>query len=199
VIASVSFLIPVNENQAESVNGITPELTQLQNIGDQSYQYFCYLIEEADYLVAFNSEYDKPLLANLIFNFGYTHFSWLCAMSDFDWGFTNKSKYGNYSLINLALHFGIGISTAHRAGDDVRLLVEVFNRNKASLTQLLDKAIFRANVPTIEILALVDFNRKDLAKDAGFVWNGANKTWTKKLKECDYNPMNYGFEVSVIG
>ena len=200
-VASVSFLIPVDQNGAESVNGITPELTQILGTsgGDEVSDLFLHLVSISDYLVAFNAEYDKPLVNNFLDISENDYCPWLCAMSDFDWGFTNKSKYGNYSLINLTLHFGIGISTAHRAGDDVRLLVEVFNRNKQNLTQLLDKAIFRANCPTIEIIALVDFNRKDLAKDVGFVWNGTNKTWTKKLKECDYNPMNYSFEVSVIG
>ena len=127
-IASVSFLIPVTENKAESVNGITPELTELNDFGGYGHLFFCDMVHQANYLVGFNSDYDKPLVNNLIFDLiDVDSVKWVCAMSDFDWEYPNKSKYGNYSLINLALHFGIGVSTAHRA--DLRILTPRVTRS----------------------------------------------------------------------
>ena len=199
-VASVSFLIHVDQNDAESVNGITPELTKIaySNCGCEANNLFFHLVSISDYLVAFNAEYDRPLLNNLFdISEDIDSINWLCAMSDFDLQYPNRSKYGNYSLINLALHFGICISTAHRAGDDVRLLVEVFNRNKPNLTQLLDKAIFRANSPIVTLQAKVSYYNRGLAKDAGFIWNTIiPNAWAKQVKECDLIP--YNFDVSVI-
>ena len=79
---------------------------------------------------------------------------------------------------------GIGISTAHRAADDVRLLVECMNR-APNLQEIIDSAIVQSNSPTIELQALVSYADKDLAKSAGFGWDGTRKIWVKKVKKCN--------------
>ena len=208
-IASVSFLSSVETNEAEHINGITPELSQVgfdnSPLFGYSLKYFTSLLQRSSYLVAFNANFDKEQIKKYSKRYyGETHpiaysGQWLCAMNDFDWGYPNKSKKGTFSLINLALQQGIGVSTAHRAGDDVRLLVEVFNRNKQNLTELLDLAILHSESPTIVIQANVNYNNKDLAKDAGFSWNaeGYERAWTKKIKLCDFKD-DYEFEVFQI-
>lgn len=206
-ITSVGFLSSVDENEAEHINGITPELTQIVDedppVFMPAFKYFTFLVKQCDYLVGFNANFDAEQITKVFQHFYGSVQSflppWVCAMNDFDWGYPNKSKKGTFSLINLALQQGIGVSTAHRAGDDVRLLVEVFNRNKQNLTELLDLAILHSESPTIVIQADVNYNNKDLAKDAGFSWNveGYEKAWTKKIKLCDFKD-DYEFEVFQI-
>ena len=192
VLTSVSFVLPVDKNEAERVNGVTPELTKFisNSVQDTATEMFLQLLDISDYCVAFNADFDKDVIKNWLpkvdFAIDFEQLTWLCAMQDFDWGYT-KPKSGNFSLIHLALFFGIGISTVHRAADDVRLLVEIFNRNKEKLYDLVDKAVYRAKSPTLVVIAIVSYDDRQLAKDAGFSWNqpGYEKKWIKKVKECD--------------
>lgn len=182
-IASVSTVLPVTQNGAEFINGIPPELTQISSIHLQSQDLFRAMLVEADYPVAFNAEFDSEVITRL-FPDECLNKLWLCAMRDFNWGYHTINAYGGYSLVNLALSMGIGVATAHRAGDDVRLLTEVFNRRKPDLPQLLKDAIALASSPTIELKACVTYKTKDLASSAKFTWDGERKIWFKKIKEC---------------
>jgi len=185
-IASISTLMPVFGNDAEFINGIVPKLTRVHEGFSAEYgthklsvSLFKEMAIASDYCVAFNAEFDAPLIDALI---GAQR--WLCAMQDFDWGYTRVNPYGGYKLIDLALWMGIGISTAHRAGDDVRLLVECMNRSP-NLQEMIERGIVRSNSPTIEFQACVSYDNRELAKAAGFGWDGTRKIWIKKLKECD--------------
>lgn len=198
-IASISTLMPVLSNDTEFINGIAPKLTQIHegfSAEYGSYRLSVSLFKEmaiaSDYCVAFNAEFDAPRIDTLI-----GKQKWLCAMQDFDWGYTRINVYGGYKLIDLALWMGIGISTAHRAGDDVRLLVECMNRSP-NLQEIVNKAIVRSNSPTIELEALVSYADKDLAKSAGFRWDGTRKKWVKKLKEWKFKSLNLNFKTLVL-
>jgi DNA polymerase-3 subunit epsilon len=118
-------------------------------------------------------------------------------MKDFDWGYPAKND--SYKLTDLALWMGIGISTVHRAGDDVRLLVECLNRRKQQLPNMVNQAVFVSNSPIIEFKAMVGYDNRELAKTAGFYWDGDRKLWTKKLRECRFNEfvktLSFGVEV----
>jgi DNA polymerase-3 subunit epsilon len=138
----------------------------------------------ADYPVAFNAEFDKAVMSQLMpESFERT---WLCAMRDINWNFHTINAYGGYGLVPLALWLGIGVGTAHRAGDDVRLLVECFNRKKEQLPAMLSDAIALANSPYIELRAMVNYDNRHLASDAKFSWDGERKMWCKKIRECHY-------------
>ncbi|MTJ14735.1 3'-5' exonuclease [Anabaena sp. UHCC 0187] len=177
-ICSVSALLPVTENPAEFVNGITWELTSKNPFVDESMSLLKRMAACANYTVAFNAEFDAPLVDELL----DTNLNWLCAMRDFDWDYPAKND--SYKLTDLALWMGIGISTVHRAGDDVRLLVECFNRRKQQLPEIVEQAIFVSNSPMIELKALVEYETRSLASNAGFWWDGDRKAWTKKVREC---------------
>lgn len=205
-IASVSTLMPVKSDhfitsESEAINGITQELTTSVCGFAESYGYqkhavdlFVEMANSADYVFAFNAEFDKAFLKTLI-----RTDNWICAMQDFDWGYPKKS-HGSYKLIDLALWLGIGISTVHRAGDDVRLLVECLNRCKGNLTDSIDRAIVRANSPIFNVQAIVGYADRELAKAAGFSWNAPQKIWLKQVKECDFQEFvqNLNFEVEVF-
>lgn len=99
----------------------------------------------------------------------------------------------------MALWLGIGVGTAHRAGDDVRLLVECFNRC-SHFDESLEKAITRSQSPQIELKAIVSYDNRQLAKDAGFQWDCDRKIWVKKVRECDrLNFLDqFNFETGII-
>jgi DNA polymerase-3 subunit epsilon len=188
-------VLPVTENPAEFVNGISPELTL--NAPGWIAPIFVGTLKKmanaADYAIAFNAEFDAPLVDKLL----NTNLNWLCAMKDFDWGYPAKND--SYKLTDLALFMGIGISTVHRAGDDVRLLVECFNRRKQILPEIVNQAIFVSNSPMIELKALVEYETRSLASNARFHWDGDRKVWTKKLRECRFNEfvktLEFGAEI----
>lgn len=205
-IASVSTLMPVKfddlmTNESEAINGITQELTASVCGFAEEYGYhkhaldlFIEMANSADYVFAFNAEFDKAFLKTLI-----RTDKWICAMQDFDWGYPKK-EHGNYKLIDLALWLGIGVSTVHRAGDDVRLLVECLNRYKGNFGESIDKAIVRANSLILEVQALVSYADRELAKAAGFSWNAPQKNWLKQVKECDFQEFvqTLNFETKVL-
>ena len=202
-IASISTLINVNENPAEFVNGITSELTQTVNESflQESMSLLKRIAAWADYAVAFNAEFDAPLVNKLLIDeLSWTDFtpSWLCAMKDFDWGYPCKPD-SSYKLTDLALWMGIGISTVHRAGDDVRLLVECLNRRKPVLPAMVNQAIMVSKSPVIELKALVEYETRGLASNAGFWWDRERKMWTKTIRECRVNEfmktLEFGVEV----
>jgi DNA polymerase-3 subunit epsilon len=194
-ICSVSTVLPVTENPAEFVNGISPELTL--NAPGWIAPIFVGTLKKmanaADYAIAFNAEFDAPLVDKLL----NTNLNWLCAMKDFDWGYPAKND--SYKLTDLALWMGIGISTVHRAGDDVRLLVECFNRRKQQLPDIVNQAIFVSQSPMIELKALVEYETRSLASQAKFHWDGDRKLWTKKLRECRFDEfvktLSFGVEI----
>jgi DNA polymerase-3 subunit epsilon len=194
-ICSISTVLPVTENPAEFVNGISPELTL--NAPGWIAPIFVGTLKKmanaADYAIAFNAEFDAPLVDKLL----NTNLNWLCAMKDFDWGYPAKND--SYKLTDLALWMGIGISTVHRAGDDVRLLVECFNRRKQQLPDIVNQAIFVSQSPMIELKALVEYETRSLASQAKFHWDGDRKLWTKKLRECRFDEfvktLSFGVEI----
>ena len=103
--ASISTLMPVFSNDAEFINGIAPELTRVHEGFSAEYgnhklsvSLFKKMATASDYCVAFNAEFDAPLIDALI---GQQR--WLCAMQDFDWGYPRINAYGGYKLIDLAL------------------------------------------------------------------------------------------------
>lgn len=197
-IASVSSLIPVEENSAQAINGICPKLTQAAHpIYQRSLELLREMSVVADYAVAFNAEFDSQVV-NKFFP-DLISVPWLCAMRDFDWGYHSINSHGGYKLTDLALWLGIGISTVHRAADDVRLLIECLNRHK-NLLKLVENAIALAQSPMVEIKALVSYEDRHKASKAKFAWDGERKIWYKSIRECllDDFIQSLNFDVSVV-
>ncbi|MEG3840489.1 3'-5' exonuclease [Microcoleus sp. herbarium14] len=186
-IASISTLLPIENNPTESINGISPKLANLADY--EQLNNLSKLSQKANYATAFNAEFDKPFWDTTI------DLPWFCAMRDFDWEYHKE----RFTLIELALWLGIGVATAHRAGDDVRLLVECFNRC-SHFEERLEQAITRSQSPQIKLKAIVNYDNCQLAKDAGFEWDYDQKIWVKKVRECDrLNFLDqFNFETDII-
>lgn len=80
-------------------------------------------------------------------------------------------------LIHLAAEHGFVNPFAHRAVTDVLTMCQVVSKYD------WNKIIESAKTPTVNMIALVFFENRELAKSAGFRWDGKNKLWTKPVKE----------------
>jgi len=173
IVSILSILLPIEKNEAFNINKIHPELTNTSNT-KQLLSQISSMIDECDYLVAFNASFDAPRFNKLM---GIKNKNWLCAMRDFSWGCTDKKSF---KLIELALWLDIGVSCAHRAFDDVRLLAECLNRHKDSYNMLLT-AIREQKTEKVTIKANTKYAQNDLVKSFGFVWDGDIKGWCKQV------------------
>lgn len=191
-ISSISTVASfIGENNAFEINRINPNVArEAWMFSPDMIDVMVYLAHRADYIVSFVAEFDKPHWAKYV-----SEIPWICAQTDFDWGYKFKERF---KLVDLALWLGIGVSFSHRAGDDVRLLVECFNRID-KLQERFDRAIERSRSPWVELQAFVSFQDKELAKNANFGWDKQQKKWLKKVKECDREAFVAGlnFEVGV--
>src|SRR5690606_28957405 len=95
------------------------------------------------------------------------------------------SKPGQ-SLVNLALDHGIGVSSAHRALTDCQLIAALFDRMDD-----LPGMFQHAMRPKSTYRAIVSYDDRQLAKDAGFRWNGDDKTWTRRMADEDAAAMPF--------
>jgi len=59
VLSQVSFLFPVNNNEAEYVNGISAEVTNITQPWEDGLNFFLKLVDCSDLIVAHNVEFDK--------------------------------------------------------------------------------------------------------------------------------------------
>ncbi|MBD2458346.1 3'-5' exonuclease [Nostoc sp. FACHB-87] len=197
-VASISTLLPVEFNNAQTINRISPTITQAAHpIYKSALAFLREMAALADYAVAFNAEFDSDVVNKFFPNL--ISVPWLCAMRDFNWGYHSINSHGGYKLTDLALWMGIGISTVHRAGDDVRLLVECLNRHQ-NLPKLVEDAIALAQSPMVEIKALVSYEDRHLASKAKFVWDGERKIWHKSIRQCLLEDFvgTLDFDVSIV-
>lgn len=192
LISSASTLLPCQENPAEEVNGISAELSR--SFGDVASKKASVerLFLDADYLVAFNADFDRPRWQKI---FEASDHAWLCARNHFEWDDRWLKKPG--SQIDLALRSGVGIIHAHRAGDDVRTLVACLDRHTYRKL-LIEEAIARAASPRVILQAIVSYGDRLLAKDNGFYWDAQRKSWLREVCQFDVDRGTYEFPFDVL-
>ena len=172
---------------------ISPEITEITGITDD--MVFEYgksapiVLEEleelagmADYVVAHNgNDFDKPMLMSNL-----ARFSGIGGQSNFDriwldtkWDIVYPKHIKNRSLITLAAEHGFLNPFPHRAVTDVLTTLRIMSCYD------IHKIIERSSYPEIDIIADVSYQDRALAKEAKFYWNGEEKLWFTRLKECD--------------
>lgn len=138
------------------------------------------MAQKAELIVAHNAEFDKKWFGIAIKgrsvlptlrNANGQPLSWVCTCSDFEWPHQIRS---GQSLVELALAHGIGVSTNHRALTDCQLIAALFDRME-NLQAMFDRALR----PKACFKALVSYDEKDLAKQAGFKWLAERKSWER--------------------
>lgn len=142
------------------------------------------MASHADAFVAHNAQFDRRFVPTWISE----KKPWVCSENDIEWP---RGKSGS-TLVKLALAHNLGVVSAHRALTDCDTLARLFTR-AAELGVNLVKLIEDAMLPKVRLQALVPFDRKDEAKDAGFRWESDKKQWVKDVR-ADL-PRNFKFPV----
>ena len=184
VLAQQSFLLPVEKNNAEKINNIPAEITRLPQPLFEAIKYFESLVQFSDVIVAHNAEFDMKW-------FGFQKLPqiekpWICSMDDITWPSDRQLKT-RPSVKDLALAYGVPVWSAHRALTDCIYLAEVFKR----CTEL-EKLLIRALEPKVLLRADISYDKRHLAKNAGFRWNDAIKgAWSRKMSRRDMEKLEF--------
>ena len=187
VLSQVSTLLPVDENPVERINGIRAATTQAMPdvVRDRALELVQVLAGHADAYVAHNAAFDSKWLPEL------TERPWICTMEDVRWP---KARKGHPSVMSLALDYGVPVWAAHRALTDCTYLAQVMEREPE--LELLLKAALE---PRGYYVALVPYEKRQLCKDAGFVWDRqVPKAWSKKLSATEAEALPFPTRLAVV-
>ncbi|ABX08657.1 3'-5' exonuclease [Prochlorococcus marinus] len=184
VLAQNSFLLPVDENSAESINRIPAEITRIFQPWEMGMKYFEELVDCAEAVVAHNVAFDKqwfgsPPLPKLIK-------PWICSMEDISWP-SHLQLRSRPSVRDLALAYEIPVWSAHRALTDCIYLAEVFRR-----CDQLETLLVHGLEPRMLMRAQVSYEQRHLAKNAGFRWNDpVHGAWTRRLSAREASQLDF--------
>ena len=174
VLSQVSFLFPVITNDAEHVNAISAEVSNIMQPWEDGLNFFLKLVDCADLLVAHNAEFDKKWFGKG--RLPKLEKKWVCSLEDINWSF-KKSLKNRPSVTDLALSFSIPVWSLHRALSDCFYISEVFKK-----CDNLENLLLKATEPRFLYKALVSYEERSLAKKAGFLWNNpVEGAWSRKL------------------
>jgi len=188
VLSQVSFLFPVSNNEAEYVNGISAEVTNISQPWEDGLNFFLKLVDSSDFIVAHNVEFDKKW-------FGKGRLpkldkKWICSLEDINWSF-QKSLKNRPSVTDLALSFSIPVWKLHRALSDCFYISEVFKK-----CDNLEELLLKATEPRFLYKALISYEDRSLAKNAGFRWNSpVQGAWSRKLTTDEAKNLDFRVEI----
>ena len=184
VLAQQSFLLPVENNNAEKINNIPAQITRLSQPLFEAIKYFESLVEVSDVIVAHNAEFDMKWFG--LKKLPEIEKQWICSMVDITWPSDRQLK-SRPSVRDLALAYGVPVWNAHRALTDCIYLAEVFKRCGE-----LEELLIRALEPKVLIRAEISFDQRHLAKNAGFMWNNPIKgAWSRKMSRRDIEKLEF--------
>ena len=183
VLCQQSFLLPVENNAAESINQIPAAVTQLKQPWKSALQHFEDLLQAADVLVAHNAAFDRQWFGRGVLP--QVNRPWLCTMDDIRWPSALQLR-PRPSVRDLALAHEIPVWAAHRALTDCIYIAEVFRR-----CEDLDNLLVAGLQPRTLMRARVSYEDRHLAREAGFRWNDPVKgAWSRRIsaEEADALP-----------
>ena len=184
VLAQQSFLLPVEKNNAEKINNIPASITRLPQPLFEAIKYFESLVHVSDVIVAHNAEFDMKWFG--LKKLPQIEKRWICSMDDINWPAERQLK-PRPSVRDLALAYGVPVWNAHRALTDCIYLAEVFKRCSD-----LEKLLIRALEPKVLIRAEISYEKRHLAKNAGFRWNDLIKgAWSRKMSRRDIEKLEF--------
>lgn len=176
-------LEPGQENPAAEFTDIPLDLSQRQGKPSKFVSIAPY--DSPSFIVAYNTDFDKPVVKRIIPSTLW-EVPWLCALRDWKW----PKLVGSSKLVDVALAHGIGVTLAHRAFADVLTLCNLFERVQ-EMGVPLKKQLEIAQRPRIRYAALVPFESRHLAKEAGFSWDPNSKKWWKMLSEDEVPALKF--------
>jgi len=98
---------------------------------------------------------------------------------------------GTDSVTDLALSFSIPVWNLHRALSDCIYISEVFKK-----CDNLEEVLLKATEPRFLYKALVSYEERSLAKNAGFRWNSpVQGAWSRKLTTDEAKNLDFRVEI----
>lgn len=180
VIQQVSFLLPINANPAQHINGISPEISRLV-YSDQAWRLFLEMAAQADAFLAHNAEFDRQWLDPLLTP-GLRTLPWICTCEGIRWPGVRL----NPSLLDLALAYGVPVWAAHRALTDCTYLAQVLARDPD-----LELHLAQGLEPRRLVVARVSYDQREQAKAAGFRWDPATKEWSRRCSQSEIDGLPF--------
>ena len=186
-IESYASLVRADGNSAEHVNGIPASALVDARHPIEVWRRVLELANAADVVVAHNAEFDRSFVraAGIA---SVADKNWVCTRSDFVWGVGGEG--GGRKLVEIALGLGLGVASAHRALTDVDLMARIFTRLKERGVDL-PELFKRAARPKKRFVAMVSFEMKHLAKEAGFAWNPERREWWRMMPPDDVEALSF--------
>lgn len=176
VLSQISTLLAADSNAAYEINRI--EIDALKKmpplVEHASMSAVMQMLDEAQAIVAHNAEFDKKWLNTIPSLQTYvTNKQWICTRNDVIWPIR---KGVALNLIHICADLGVPIINAHRALSDCHLLLGAIECIE-DIEFFLDKSgkgrvVYHANV---------SYEKRQLVKEAGFMWDNEKKVWFAKL------------------
>jgi len=176
ILAQTSGLCYAEDNAAYEINRIdTKTLTAMPpTVEGNAKAMLIEMMLVADALVAHNAEFDKKWLETIVmFQPISKSKKWICTRNDVVWP---VRKGISLTLVNIAVDLGVPIILAHRALSDCHILLQALECIE-DIEHFLDKSgqgrmIYHADI---------SYEKRQIAKEAGFQWDNVKKVWHAKL------------------
>ncbi len=194
ILQQVSTLLPVAANPAETVNGISLDMVDASSnhawdSQDSITDAIVEMMEDSAYIVAFNSDFDQSFIETMGSPAWQVETPWADAAA-----IAYPRQSTKRDLVNIALANGVPIVNAHRALDDCRILAELLSK-----VPDLEVQLALAARPKATVIAMVGYNDRHLAKDAGFVWDSlVSKAWAKRMPLEDAEALPFPVTIPTV-
>jgi len=175
MISSLSNLVkPTKEigKETELLTGINQLM--LNNYGIEQNAMITHInmrFKNAKYLIAHNAEFEISFLDKMQ-GLEYKHLEIIDTMKDINYPPFMKNR----DLERLSLYHKCPNLNAHRALPDTLTMLNILSQYEFS------KILEYKNIPTVKIISLAGFDKKDLVKGLGFFWDANNRFWFMDIK-----------------
>ena len=184
VLAQVSFLMPVDTNAAEHVNGIPAAVTRLPQPWRSGLRCFEELLDACDAVLAHNAAFDRQWFG--IEPLPAIDKPWICSMEDIRWP-PERHLRSNPSVRDLSLAYGVPVWAAHRALTDCTYLAQVLERCDG-----LEDLLVAALEPRRLFRAQLSYAERHRAREAGFRWNDpVPGAWSRRLSDREAQALTF--------
>ena len=186
-LAACSFLLDISgkiiKEDIENLTGISYDMICSFSVNELlAFDLFSDAIRNCDFVAAHNVEFEKSFLSKKIDTNLFSSIKWLDTMNDLPFDISISSR----KLGHICSDHGILIEGAHRALPDVDATTKL-------ISMFSDEDIHDHLTSEIKtIIANVSFEEKDLAKNAGFLWHPATKSWRIQAREYQVDKITSG-------